>query len=86
MSERRYRLKQNYENELRMVGVDQKQLLGNYLGDMSQNVKSALLNSHKHQYQVAQGSRHIIALWNISIYTKYILTFIDAFLDGLDIA
>ena len=43
-----------------MVGADQKQLLGDYLSVMSQNVNSALLKSHKHQYKVAQGPRHII--------------------------
>ena len=60
MAERRYRLKLNYENDRRLMGVDQKGLLKAYLADMSQNVNSAIMKVHKHQYKVAQGPKHII--------------------------
>ena len=40
--------------------MDQKGLLKAYLADMSQNVNSAIMKVHKHQYKVAQGPKHII--------------------------
>jgi hypothetical protein len=60
ITQRRYRLKKNYESQRRMMGANQEKLLATYLADMSQNVSSAILKGNKNNPKVAQGNAPLI--------------------------